>query len=1366
MKHYANPAVTLMTASLILLVAVLFPPEGWATAGKSQSTSDEQVYIVRFDDPPLALAQSQGVAGPGAASFATASSGKTGKVKLDVNSSAALTYRKNLQSRRNDILARAPRRGGRPWVPERSFDVVLNAMSLRLTVDEAVAFAMLPGVASVEPEEVFKPLTDAGPTWIGANQVWSGAAGVTARGEGVVVGIVDSGINTAHPSFAATAAGYTHVNPRGRVFGLCAGNALAGCNSKLIGLWDFTTGTGDQEPNNGLGVDAHGTHVASTVAGNPVAVGLQTATGTVNRTASGVAPRAALISYKACEEQSDCRGTWILAALEQAVVDGVDVINYSIGSSDAGAWSDYGAMAMLAAREAGIVVAAAAGNDGPGTATLESVASAPWVLTAAASTHDRVLANRVFLSGGGTPAPGNGVLVGAGQTVGTGILPMLRPNPLLCAEGGNVDDTNGLSKPAAWSPNLFSGHIVLCDRGVYPRVAKSRNVGLAGGTGMLLLNQASDGASIVTDAHSIPTSHLTYADSQALLAWLGTGTGHRARIEGQTVVLDPNKADVLASFSSRGPGTETDILKPDLAAPGVNILGADSSGSGFYFSSGTSMASPHLAGAAALIKSARPSWGADQIVSSLMTTAASTVRKEDDLSAAQPFDTGAGRVDVARAVKAALYFSSQAPGPAFQDFRTADPDLNGQPQKINYPSIALPRCNGSCQAVRQVTDLAGGGSWQVMVTPPPGMTVTVTPMQFTLGAGASQTLTVTVTPGASNSQFSWFSGRILLKRTTNDGRSDAAIPLSVRSMPANRAPVPVPDKFNTTPGSAMTVSNPGVLANDLDPDGDRIRFTQYMDTANGTLSEVFSDGEFTYTPNPSFTGVDSFQYEICDDSNACSWGQANIEVLGTAAERYLWYVPRASNTQQQGFVRLINLGAQPGAVQVWGIDAAGRRSTGTLNLSLAANESRQFNSQDLESGNVGKGLFAGIGSGTGDWTLVVSTPLDILAQSLVRTPDGFLTSVHDQAGAQGSAVFVPFFNPADNPNQVSWLRLVNTRASAVSVSIAGRDDAGMPGPGGQVTLNLAANAAIELSAADLESGNTGKGLTGRLGNGNGKWSLIVTSSGPVRALSLLRDPKGFLTNLSGLPNTDGVPAVAGTRKLWLVPRAANIQQQGFVRLVNRSAQTGTVQVWGIDDAGNRSPGTMSLSLAPNESRQFNSQDLESGNTGKGLTGSLGSGNGDWTLVVSTPLDILVQSLIRTPDGFLTSVHDQAGMQGSTTFVPFFNPADNPNQVSWLRLVNPNASAVSITLRGRDDTGTFGSSGQVSLNLAANAAIELSAIDLESGNPSKGLAGRLGDGVGKWNLTVWSSAPIRALSLLRDPNGYLTNLSSLPDTSKP
>ena len=231
---------------------------------------------------------------------------------------------------------------------------------------------------------------------------------------------------------------------------------------------------------------------------------------------------------------------------------------------------------------------------------------------------------------------------------------------------------------------------------------------------------------------------------------------------------------------------------------------------------------------------------------------------------------------------------------------------------------------------------------------------------------------------------------------------------------------------------------------------------------------------------------------------------------------------------------------------------------------------------------------------------------------------------------------------------------------------------------------------------------------------------------------------------------------APTRHALAVFRPAGQTQQGFARIINRSNRSGTVRIWGTDDAGNRR-GPVSLRLDAEATRHFNSEDLEAGNAAKGLSGRLGNGQGDWRLELVSELDLEPSAYIRTPDGFLTAMHAvarSAEVGGETVHqVPVFNPGNNPNQVSWLRVANLADSSTRVTIRGRDDAGRASPSGEVRLTLPAHGARRLSAQALEAG--AAGLSGRLGEGAGKWRLSVSADGPVEVVSLLASPTGHLS-----------
>ena len=461
----------------------------------------------------------------------------------------------------------------------------------------------------------------------------------------------------------------------------------------------------------------------------------------------------------------------------------------------------------------------------------------------------------------------------------------------------------------------------------------------------------------------------------------------------------------------------------------------------------------------------------------------------------------------------------------------------------------------------------------------------------------------------------------------------------------------------------------------------------------------------------------------------------------------VWLFPSVSEGVRQGFVRLINHSPDGGEVSIEAIDDAGmRRESATL--SVEAGQTIHFNSDDLETGNAAKG-FDGVGAGQGDWRLEFSTDLDIEALSYIRTTDGFLTAMHDAAPIGDDGHRVATFNPASNVNQVSRLRLINPGDGSAVATVTGLDDAGVS-PGDGVQISIPAGGATTLTAEELESG---AGLTGSLGDGRGKWRLAVVSDGDIVTMSLLANLEtGHLTNLSTV-----APAPEdGAHEVLLFPSASDpLGRQGFVRVVNRSDEAGDVYIDAFDDTGvDYEP--LTLTVGAGETVHFNSDDLELGNTAKGLSGSTGAGSGDWRLAFWSELAIEVLSYIRTGDGFLTSMHDVAPRGESSYRVVILNPGNNVNQVSRLRLVNLGDEAAEVLIRGVDDAGDS-PGGEVRISVPAGAAREYTSAALEDG--SEDFEGALGAGVGKWRLSVETDPQVRVISLLESPTGHLTNLST-------
>lgn len=775
-------AAAIAGACLAGLTAALLLPV------QSAGATEVGQYVVRLSDAPLASYRG------GLPGLAATNPAALGETRLDVDSVASRAYLTHLASAQAGVESAVETALGRDVEPEHSYRYAYNGLSLSLTEAEAARVAGLPGVADVQPAIERQLLTDAGPAWIGAPGVWSGAsASAGTQGEGVVVGVIDTGVNHDHPSFADVGGdGYDHENPRGTFYGLCDPvTGLPFCNDKLIGVWDFT-GTTPEDDNQ------HGSHTASTAAGNHVSATLSGPTLSIDREVAGVAPHANLITYKACIA-AGCLSPSLVAAIDQATADGVDVINYSIGGGSSDPWADADAQAFLGARDAGVFVASSAGNSGPGAATVGSPADAPWLTSVAASTHDRAFVNAVTgMTGGATTPPAD--LPGSSFTSGYG------PATVVHA----ADHGDALCG-APFPPGTFDGEIVVCRRGVNPRVEKGSNVRTGGAGGMILVNTEADGESTVADAHVLPAVQLGWAAAQQLEAWvLDGGEGHTASIAGTTVDQRDENGDVMAGFSSRGPNPSVaGVLKPDISAPGVDVLAAvhttdPTAGPEFGVLSGTSMSSPHLAGAAALLRALHPDWTPGQVQSALMTTALdSTMRKEDGSTPADAFDMGAGRVDLSVAGRAGLLLDEDRTA-----FDAADPAAGGDPSRLNLPSLASGDCAGTCTWVRTVTSALGTtATWDVAATAPSGLTVSVKPKRVTLAPGESADITVTA-DATRAAAGSWVFGALRLSERKGQA---PAVHLPMAVLPGG-APVPVSVESTGTSGSTtVTLTAPTAI---------------------------------------------------------------------------------------------------------------------------------------------------------------------------------------------------------------------------------------------------------------------------------------------------------------------------------------------------------------------------------------------------------------------------------------------------------------------------------------------------------------------------------------------------------------------------
>ncbi len=788
-------AINGLICAVLLAILLVQVPAFAKSASASADNSDKQRYIVVLDDLPLVSYDGRIVHTPErnttASSFKATANKFTGARKLDVNSPESKQYLEFLDERYESFRGEALLKLGRQLKPVHRYRNAVNGFAVDLSESEVKTLRAMSRVRGLGLDEIQHVQTDSGPNWIGADKIYDGNAGFPATGgEGVVVGIFDTGINWDHPSFAdpgeGGGPGWDHENPYGEELGLCSLPEVL-CNDKLVGVYDLVEDeTGIEETNNGNDNAGHGSHVSSVVAGNPTNVtlnGIPTQIG-------GVAPNANLVSYRVCYigdpvdlDDDGCQTSAIIRAIDQAIIDGVDVVNHSIGSTAHDPWIPWSSTyAFLNLREAGIFVATATGNDGPNPGTVGSPENAPWITSVGAATHDRVFASALEnLSGGDTTPPG--VLVGLSSNGAVDIRPVVYAGDFgnaLCAtgvseSGASCDDNTGASSPFA--PNTFSGEIVVCDRDTeYGRVERGKNLLLAGAGGFVLADTETSVQGPVLDDLCLPSTHIDREDGDKLRTWLDSGTGHQGSITGFSILNIPEAGDVIADFSARGPNLPpvANVMKPDIIAPGVMILGAtDAANANDYtFFDGTSFASPHVAGGAALLKSVHPDWTATMIASALVMTATPEQAIDFDDSEATIHKRGGGRVRLDVAVNAGLYLDE-----TIENFENADPDFGGEPGTLNLPGLIESSCGNTCSFQRTVTDMVGGASWVATAEGfATGVAVSITPNNFTLTNATSQQLSVEVNLTQAELVGQWVYGEV---RLTSNGLPDAVFPVAV-----------------------------------------------------------------------------------------------------------------------------------------------------------------------------------------------------------------------------------------------------------------------------------------------------------------------------------------------------------------------------------------------------------------------------------------------------------------------------------------------------------------------------------------------------------------------------------------------------------
>lgn len=616
-----------------------------------------------------------------------------------------------------------------------SYQHVVSGFAARLTVREVDALRKLNWCIDAIPDVNYRLRTTYTPTLLGLNTPQTGMwAAARSMGEGVIVGVLDNGIDPRHASYGDEGMPPPPAKWKGRCeFG------GAPCNKKLIGGMSVTAGE-------------HGTHTSSTAVGafvSDVEV-LRAKVGT----ASGMAPRAHLAFYEVCFEDT-CPSTKQLIAIEQgAFMDSVDVISISAGDdTQKPFYQDLTAVGSFSAVMSGVFVSTSAGNAGPDYGTVTNCA--PWVLTVAASTMTRRIVSRIKL--------GNGlVILGEGGRRYRAI----KPAPIVYVQGMFENGT-------ALSAVDVRGKIVFCDRSEAPTL-RGEKVRAAGGAGIIFFNDASEGGVTTFGGNvSIAAARVSEADGIKIMSYINSSANPTASLHFTGVTLDPAYQPAIADYSSRGPCNMSNlgVIKPDLAGPGSSIIAAVPGAAGgngsaptrtFGLLSGTSMAAPHLSGIAAVLKRARPGWSPSAIKSAMMTTADVThpdgtpITSQISGKPAGPRHMGSGIVNPTKALDpgliydlAGLDYIPYICGLGYND--TLVNEIIAQPVRnvscatvsriegkdLNYPSflVTLTAAAPVVEVRRTVTNVGEAVSaYTAEVVAPPSVAIEVVPPRLQFGA--------------------------------------------------------------------------------------------------------------------------------------------------------------------------------------------------------------------------------------------------------------------------------------------------------------------------------------------------------------------------------------------------------------------------------------------------------------------------------------------------------------------------------------------------------------------------------------------------------------------------------------------------------
>ena len=780
------------------------PATGIRLAGTEAATVESKVYIVQLRTPSASEFHSSSV---------TNVTGKPAPGQLlslpafDKNDAAVQYHVQRLETEQASVIASA----GSGIEPIYSYRYSINGFAARMTPAEANKVEHMQEVLRIWEDEVRPLTTNFSADFLGLFDATSGLRGASSLdGDGVVIGVIDSGVAPQHPALQDTREAdrpslcqgtWAEASLLGRwlckrydkmedvlVFdppenwnGVCETGPQfteTDCNNKLIGARFFVDGAQATGPIDAgeifspRDVDGHGTHTATTAAGNRVKASIF---GTFLGWVEGIAPMARIAVYKACwlrpgATRASCNMSDLANAIDMAVADGVDIINYSVGSSLFSV-TTADDIALMAAAKAGVLTVVAAGNEGPNFDTITSPAGNPAVITAGASSRDGEHSLEAMQVTSPPAIAGKYAVKEASFTP-----PLIDRDPIEAQlvlvdddDTAATDGTTGTSFDACQSlinSSEVSGKIAFIQRGGCDFDVKVANAESAGANAVVVFNLSGDPIVMIGDpiGIDIPALMVGAADGNLFLDELNNDQIIDVVLDKSFFLTETDTGNNMGSFSSRGPGPVADILKPDLTAPGINILAGTTpdaansvSGEFFAFLTGTSMSTPHVAGIAALLKQAHPDWSPAAIKSALMTTAYQDITLSDGTTPAIPFDFGSGHIDPNKAndpglvydVTADEYdaFSCGVESPDITQARCDDLQANGfsfAAPDLNQPSISVSDLTSTRTVTRRVTNVSDvSETYNAEIVLPSGIDVQVTPASLTVGPGQSATYDVT-----------------------------------------------------------------------------------------------------------------------------------------------------------------------------------------------------------------------------------------------------------------------------------------------------------------------------------------------------------------------------------------------------------------------------------------------------------------------------------------------------------------------------------------------------------------------------------------------------------------------------------------------